>query len=446
MRTTDTVRTDFTYQYPPFNTLDSRAVSALHAAVRPAHVYVHVPYCKSKCRYCYFKTWGIGEQTDVLDRYLELLTQEIDLYGRRPDVRSLRVRSVYIGGGTPSLFAARQLEALTNALRSSFELDEDFELCMEANPDESVLTQEKLRAVRRLGVTRLSMGAQSLDDELLRLNGRAGSSDGFRRVYGWAREAGFPVINIDFMCGLLGQEWEQWRAQVDGMLELAPDNIAIYKLELYMNTLLTRQLVSRSEIGRLIDDDEEARMARYAFARLQDEGGYQPVSCFSLIRRPEAEHVHTRGVWDGESLIGIGLSAYGTFGGFFYQNAWDLGEYRAFLENGVRPIVRAHEVTAAERIAATMVYGTKTFRLDRRRFVEKHGFDMRLLYGDAIDDLLRRGLLVEDGNCYRVPPDQYVFADDICRAFFLPEHRTMMRAHVPRWRSEEQDAPGAQPT
>jgi oxygen-independent coproporphyrinogen III oxidase len=428
----DLTRTDFTFQYPPFNLLQVKDANILHEK-HPLHVYVHIPYCKTKCRYCYYKLWAVGEHaTDEIDEYLNLLSREIEIVSRAPEVQACGVRSLYIGGGTPSLLSLDQLARLFDQLKRSFVFTDNYELCVEANPDEHVLTPEKLALLKTSGVTRLSIGVQSLDDRILKLNGRAGSADEFYRAYEIAKSLGFHAINLDFMSGMLGENWTNWTRQFDTILSLRPENVSMYKLEFYLNTRLSKQIRQTKRAPGLLSDEEEAKYAEYAFERLQNEGGYLAKNCYSLTRTEEVAHVHAAGVWDGESLLGLGLSAYGLFDGRMYQNTLDLKDYELAISSGRRPVHRAHLISARERVARTMVFGIKKLGISRSKFRERHGFEMMLLYGDIIRDLIYNGLLIDDGETIQVPRSKYVYADDICRAFFLPEHETMMRGHLTR--------------
>jgi oxygen-independent coproporphyrinogen-3 oxidase len=428
----DLTRTDFTFQYPPFNLLQVKDAGILQQK-QPLHVYVHIPYCKTKCRYCYYKLWAVGDQaTDEIDDYLRLLLKEIEIASREPQVQACGVRSLYIGGGTPSLLSLDQLTRLFDALKRSFSFTENYEICVEANPDEDVLTPDKLALLKNLGVTRLSIGVQSLDDRILKLNGRAGSAAEFFRAYEIAKSLGFRVVNLDFMSGMLGENWTNWTRQFDAILSLRPENVSMYKLEFYLNTRLSKQIRQMKRAPGLLNDDEEAKYAEYAFDRLQDEGGYIAKNCYSLTRAEDVAHVHAAGVWNGESLLGLGVSSYGLFNGRMYQNTLDLKEYEHAIVSGTRPIHRAHLVSARESVARTMVFGIKKLGISRSNFRERHGFEMTLLYGDVIRELVENGLLVDDGETIRVPRSKYVYADDICRAFFLPEHESMMRGHLTR--------------
>jgi oxygen-independent coproporphyrinogen-3 oxidase len=206
----------------------------------------------------------------------------------------------------------------------------------------------------------------------------------------------------------------------------------MYKLEFYLNTRLSKQIRQAKRAPGLLSDDEEAKYAEYAFERLQNEGGYIAKNCYSLTRGEEVAHVHAAGVWDGESLLGLGLSSYGLFNGRMYQNTSELKDYEDAVSRGKRPVYRAHPISARERVARTMVFGIKKLGISRSKFRERHGFEMMLLYGNIIRNLIENGLAIDDGETIKVPQSKYVYADDICRAFFLPEHETMMRGHLTR--------------
>src|SRR5262249_25894184 len=170
---------------------------------------------------------------------------------------------------------------LFDRLKWSFPFIDNYEFCVEANPDEKVLTPEKLAVLKDSGVTRLSIGVQSLDDRILKLNGRAGSEKEFYGAYEVARSLGFHSINLDFMSGMLGENWTNWTRQFDTILSLRPENVSMYKLEFYLNTRLSKQIRQAKRAPGLLSDEEEAKYAEYAFERLQNEGGYIAKNCYS---------------------------------------------------------------------------------------------------------------------------------------------------------------------
>ena len=154
------------------------------------------------------------------------------------------------------------LPACSTLLKQSFPLADNYEFCVEANPDQDVLTTEKLAVLKDSGVTRLSLGVQSLDDRILKLNGRAGSADEFHRAYEIARSLGFRVINLDFMSGMLGENWTNWTRQFDTVLSLRPQNVSMYKLEFYLNTRLSKQIRQAKRAPGLLDDERRSKIRR----------------------------------------------------------------------------------------------------------------------------------------------------------------------------------------
>lgn len=435
-------RVDFTFQYPPFNVLNKREVgwkeeeSSASADQRPMHLYLHIPYCRSKCQFCFYKVWGVGtgeKAADFTQAYLDVLFREIDLYARSAKVQRRSVRSVYIGGGTPSLLSPAQIEALVTKLKQSFRFRPDHEFTFESYPDEEVLTREKLDCLKAMGITRLSMGVQSLDDRIQELNGRPARAEQFHRLYAYARSLGFRNINLDFMSGMVGETTQSWKKQIDAILGLRPENVSLYKLEFYLNTRLTTAIRHGHKKAELVmSDAEEAKLARYAFDRLQDDGGYIASNSSALTQSRAVEQVHTKAIWNGEDLLAMGLSAYGIFDEYMYQNTASLEQYVEMVTKGELPVLRAHHNTEREKMARSMVNGIKVLELSRATFVERHGKDLEEVYGEQVSALVKRGLLELDARALRVPRQYYVHADDICRDFFLPEHSTMMTSQMLR--------------
>ena len=234
------------------------------------------------------------------------------------------------------------------------------------------------------------------------------------------------------MSGMYGETMENWQKVIDKLLQLEPENIVFYKMELFFNTKLFLDMKNKKQEIPLMTNQEEIQLIRIAFDRLQQEGGYIPGNCFNLVKAPEYIHKHRKEIWLGDDMKGFGLTAHSCCDDYLYQNTTILSEYHRLISRGKLPIKRAHYLTIKEKIAQAMIYGIKSLHIDRNRFKERFGFDMVELYGETIDSLVSEGLLTLDDDALRVPPQYHIFADDICREFFLPEHETMMMAHVPR--------------
>jgi oxygen-independent coproporphyrinogen-3 oxidase len=423
-------REHFINQYPPFNVVNTKEVEGIFAR-KPVHLYVHTPFCPHKCGHCYYKSFD-NATAQIQQEYLERLKQEILLYSRRPEVKNKQVKSLYFGGGSPTIMTCKQLEELVTVIFDNFDFAGDFEFCSEARPHAETLTEEKLNLLKRLQVNRLSFGVQNFNPTILELNQRVMDLDVFYKVYEIAKKLKFKIINIDIMSGMYGETPENWEKIIDRLLELAPESIVFYKMELFYNTKLFKDMKNNKAGIPLMSNAEEIQIIHRAFDRLQKEGGYMPANCFNLVKAPEFIHKHRKKIWRGDNMKGLGLTAHSCCDGYLYQNTTLLKEYHQLITQGKLPIKRAHRLTIKEEIAQTMIYGIKSLVIDRKRFMERYGFDMTELYGETLRQLIEAGYLTLDEEALRVPPNYYLFADDICREFFLPEHETMMMAHVPR--------------
>ncbi|MCP4214685.1 MAG: radical SAM protein, partial [bacterium] len=182
-------REHFLNHYPPFNLFKSGETERMFEK-KPVHLYVHLPFCPTKCKYCYYKSFE-DHSPQAIDAYLEDLKREITIYGRQPEVKNKIVKTMYFGGGTPSYLSYEQYTGLVRFLYDHFEFEEGFEFCSEARPSPDSISQDKLQMLKEMGVNRLSMGVQNLNNEILQLNGRDATKEFFHEVFHNAREIGF---------------------------------------------------------------------------------------------------------------------------------------------------------------------------------------------------------------------------------------------------------------
>lgn len=423
-------REEFINQYPPFNLINTKDVKNIFSK-EEIHLYTHLPFCKKKCEYCYFKSFD-EFSSDLVDEYLKTLKKEISIYSRMPEVQCKKVKSLYFGGGTPTLLSCKQIEDLTQFIRERFDFNDDFEFCIESNPDKETVTKEKLDLLQALNVRRISFGVQNFNENILKLNGRDNNIKEFYEIFDMAKNSGIKVRNIDVMSGLFGETTDNWRNVISKLIELAPENIAFYKIELYYNTKLFSKMRNNPNKNRLMTNSEEIELIRYAYDRLQDESQYIVTNCFNLAKERKYEHLHRKGIWEGDDMIGFGLSSHSCFNQYLYQNTWNMKEYHQAVNEQKLPIKRAYYITMRDEIASAMVYGIKSLQLGRQNFIDRFGFDVTKLYGDVIGKLEEKGLLLLTKDALKVPREYYIFADDISRKFFLPEHETMMLAHLSR--------------
>lgn len=303
-----------------------------------AAVYIHIPFCKSRCLYCdFYSTTLLGRRTEYVDALLAEIAMRTDEIGEN-------IPTIYFGGGTPSLLAVEDIERILSALllavHSTAELER--EITLEANPGD--LTTDKLQSLREMGINRLSIGIQSLDDNLLRAIGRRHTAGEAMTVVQWAREAGFDNISVDLMYGLPGQTMEQWAKDLDTILSLHPEHISCYCLSYEDNTPLARML-NRGEI-REVDEETENAMYDILCNKLQQAGYlHYEVSNFAL---PGRESRHNSSYWNHTPYVGLGAGAHS-----FSNNArsWNMADLEAYIQASLaRSLHRESETLDEEAI------------------------------------------------------------------------------------------------
>ncbi len=221
----------FIANYPPFSVWSTAHVAAAHEALSapvpeaaPLGLYLHIPFCRKRCKFCYFRVYTEKNSRDI-EVYLDALAREVALYAQRPALEGREFEFVYFGGGTPSFISSEQLTRLVDRIREHWRWDNAREVTFECEP--GTLQKSKLETIKAIGTTRLSLGIEHFDDEVLSLNGRAHKSPEIHRSYGWAREVGFGRINVDLIAGMLGDTQAKWEQTVARAIELSPDSVTI---------------------------------------------------------------------------------------------------------------------------------------------------------------------------------------------------------------------------
>lgn len=283
-------------------------------------IYVHIPFCKSKCEYCDFYSLGGSRDRHVTDDYLQALADHIKESGRLAP--EYVVDTVYFGGGTPSFFGAENLEKILDEIQRRFRLDADAEITLEANPD-SAQDISALRQLHDAGFDRLSLGMQSADDAELRRIGRVHTHAQTVRAVENARAAGFDNLSLDLIYGLPGQTMTRWQANLDAALALAPEHLSCYGLKVEEGT----PLFARRERFTLPDDDAQADMYLSAVGLLARQG-YEQYEISNFCRPGRASRHNSR-YWTLAEYLGFGPGAHSDFGGERFALARDLDAYLA---------------------------------------------------------------------------------------------------------------------
>src|SRR3954463_8154048 len=278
----------FVSNYPPFSFWKPELLPNFYGALEkpprpgnPLGIYMHIPFCRKRCHFCYFKVYT-DKDSAAIRSYIDATLQEMSLYASRPFIGGRKPTFVYFGGGTPSYLSVDQLKHLTDGMKSMLPWDQVEEVTFECEP--GTLTEHKLSAIRDLGVTRLSLGVENFDDHILEINGRAHHSKEIARAYGYAREVVFPQINIDLIAGMLEETEENWRDCVRKTIELSPDSVTIYQMEIPFNTAIYKQMKAE---GRLVapvaDWDTKRRWVAYAFDELE-KAWYTVGSAYTAVK------------------------------------------------------------------------------------------------------------------------------------------------------------------
>ena len=369
----------FVAAYPPFSAWDSAQVPALHKALAqpapaaPLGLYVHLPFCQKKCDYCYYLPY-IAQPAAVVDRYLDAVVREMEHYAAHLGVKGRPVSFAYFGGGTPSTLSSTQVRRLGNGLHRALAWDNIKEATFECAPRS--VRREFLESLREMGVTRVSMGVQSFDNELLKLNGRVHLAEDVVRAYSLIRETDFGWVNLDLMCGLLGETEEKWRESVRRVIELGPDSVTIYQTEIPHNTQLYRDLTTGALPAPPLSWDIKRARLDEGFRELE-RAGYTVVSAYNAVKDPKRHRfLYQDYLWRGADMLGLGVAAFGYFGGVHFQNQATLEQYEAAVERGESPVKRACKLSAHDQLVREFVLQLKLGEVPIAPFRKRFGKDI----------------------------------------------------------------------
>jgi oxygen-independent coproporphyrinogen-3 oxidase len=311
-------------------------------------LYIHVPFCARRCHYCSFTTARLDE--GALARYLAALHRELDLLAALPWAPRVRLATVFLGGGTPSLLTADALAAILDRLRRGFEIAAGAEITVECNPES--VTRAKLEGYRAAGVNRLSLGVQALDDAILARLGRLHDSGGARAAFAAAREAGFANLSVDVMYGLPGLDVSGWTRAIETVLDWQPEHLSAYGL-----TLEAGSLWGAAGVAGL--PPEEGVVAQYwALARAAAARGFDHYE-ISNYGRPGFRSRHNQIYWHAAEYLGAGPGACGFVGDLRYANAKATPRYCEALEDGVLPVDSCEELTPRQRLGERLMLGLR---------------------------------------------------------------------------------------
>lgn len=375
-----------------------------------AGIYIHIPFCGTRCHYCNFATGGYEE---VLARqYVKALKSEIERDVATRTGITRQIETLYFGGGTPTTLRADQLGELIETCRINFEIVPGAEITVEANP--GTVSAGYLRELGAAGVNRLSFGVQSFDDQELVMIGRTHSGAEARGAVEMAREAGFRNISLDLIAGLPEQEMATWQRNLASIFALAPEHLSVYLLELYRDAPLQHR-IERGEL-RAIDDETTVAM----YYELVDQAARQGYDQYEISNwaRPGLESRHNLKYWTGAPYWAFGISAAGYDGQRRWSNIRNINQYLELIGRGASLIAEETLLTDDDRQSEAIFL---RLRLRDGVDLEAHrtafGVTIATKYRDEIDRLREAGLIEMDESRLRISRAGKVLANEVFAAF-----------------------------
>jgi len=362
--------------------------------------YLHVPFCAKRCGYCSFNT--APESPGAVARFLPAILGEMALVARAPWAGSVDLRSVFLGGGTPSLLPADAMAGILERLRERFGIEPGAEITVECNPES--VTLERLAGYRRAGVTRISLGVQSLDDRVLPTLDRLHTAAEARRAFDAARAAGFTDVSVDLIYGLPGLDLATWEETVRSALDWEPDHLSAYALTLDEGSLWHAAGVTRLPT-------EETVTAQYSrLAELAAGAGFEHYEV-SNYARPGHRSAHNQIYWRAEEYLGFGPGACGFLGDVRYGNVKPVERYGAMVAEGVPPVGTHETLTARQRLGERLILGLRLADGVPGAWLKERVAlgPARLL--DTLDAWRERGLLAERDGRVRLTEAGFLLSD-----------------------------------
>lgn len=351
--------------------------------MRPLELYLHIPFCIQKCKYCDFLSAPapLKEQQDYVESLCQTIRSYLDL------AKAYQVVSIFIGGGTPSLLSSEQMERIVRALDDTFQIDSKAEFTVEANP--GTLSVEKLGGYRDLGINRLSLGLQSIKEKELRCLGRIHSFGEFLQSFRWARDTGFANINVDLMSGIPGQSLASWEESLRTVAELGPEHISAYGLIIEEGTPFYEMYGENGNRKQghveALPDEETDRKMYHRTREILEEYGYKRYE-ISNYAKPGYECRHNLGYWERTEYLGIGAGA----ASLIDNQRWNQGEEKVTLSR-------------EDQMEEYMFLGLRKMKgVSKEEFLRLFGCEMEEIYGMVLKNMYEKNLLECSGDFVRL--------------------------------------------
>ena len=368
-------------------------------------IYIHIPFCIRKCYYCSFNS--VENQQGLIEPYISSLIKEIE--GRSSDVKQYKAKSIYIGGGTPTILKASHLNMILNGCRRHFSLQRNIEITIEANP--KTVDDNKLLELKSAGFNRISIGIQSFNDDELKLLGRQHNSDDGTSAFKAARNANFDNIGIDLIYGIPNQKKEDWDDTLGKAIKLNPEHISIYSLSIEKGTLFDK-LVAEDKLLTL-SDDEAADMYNTAYAKLK-QAGYLPYE-ISNFSKPGFSSRHNQIYWNNEEYIGIGAGAYS----YINKNrSWNISDISRYIEMNGNAKEGEEPLKTGQILSETIMVRLRTIDgIDINRLNSMFKIDFLKQYKGKTSKLMDAGLIEITDNHLRLTRKGILLMNEVAVEF-----------------------------
>ena len=418
----------FVSNYPPYSFWSPSEVARVDEMLNrepdpstPLGVYVHIPFCRKRCHFCYFKVYTDKNSTEV-EGYVDAVVREAKLYAQTKALAGRKPMFIYFGGGTPSYISSSQLGKLVTGLREAFPWDLAQEVAFECEP--GTLTEGKLQVLKQLGVTRLSLGIENFDEAILRANGRAHGAKEIDRAYASIRSIGFDQLNVDLIAGMVGETWDNWRENIRRTLEMMPESVTIYQMEIPYNTTIFAEMKVIGQSSAPVAGWKTKRdWVDYAFTELE-KAGYTIGSAYTAVRDPQkTKFLYRDALWHGADMLGMGVAAFSHVQGVHFQNEHEFETYRERVNGGKLPVYRALEPEREERLIRELILQLKLGHLSKSYFERKFAVDIEQHFAEGFAPLRDAGYLTSEGDSMRLNREGLLRVDALLSDFFLPKHR-----------------------
>lgn len=418
----------FISNYPPFSQWEQGQVDDVKEAFAnppledtPLGLYLHIPFCRKRCKFCYFKVFTDNNAKDI-ERYVSALSREIELVSKQQVMGGRPFRFVYFGGGTPSYLSSKQLTSLVDRLRENIDWSLAEEVTFECEP--GTLQENKVKTLKELGVTRLSLGIENFSDQILEENGRAHLTKEVYRAWDWIRNADFYNVNIDLISGMVGETWDNWKENIRKTIELDPESVTIYQMELPFNTVYSKDILGNEIETPVADWETKRAWLDYAYDELQN-AGYHISSAYTMIKNPEKVSFSYRdNLWAGSDLLATGIASFGHASGLHYQNLPEWDDYiGSLLDRNELPLGRAFRPTENQKLIREMILQLKRGYLDAGYFRNKFQVEITDKWSSEWQQHIDDGMLKIDGDHIELTRKGFLHADALLPIFFEPEHQ-----------------------